>query len=240
MLRTRTLESISIWLISLLLTVPAAAKERKEVIPKAPLFCGVAVQADLVGPSMKIVGSRFDQMEVGGRLNFRDHYFPLCELGIGECDREGHETNNKFHTRAPYFRVGMDYNFNKKHNGNRFMGGVRYGFSSFKCDFSDPDFSDPVWDSGTGFALNNHKERAQWLELAVGCETKIWSIVRMGWNIRFKARLHQSGNSYGDPYYIPGFGKNGSTTFGGTVNLIFDVGRTSKKTNKLNLHEIIQ
>ena len=225
-------------LISLLCCV-ATGKERKEIIPKAPLFCGVAVQADLVGPSMKLVGSRFDQMEVGARLNFRDHYFPLCELGIGESDREGQKTNSKFHTRAPYFRVGMDYNFNKKHNGNRLMGGLRYGFSSFKYDFSDPDYTDPIWNSPTGLSLEGQQGRAQWLEVVVGCETKLWSFVRLGWNLRFKGRLHQSPSPYGEPYYIPGFGKNGSTTFGGTVNLIFDVGRTSKKT-KQTLHDIIQ
>lgn len=215
------------------------AKEHKEVIPKAPFFCGVAVQADLVGPAMKLVGSRFDQMEVGGRLNFRDHYFPICELGIGESDREGQETNNKFHTRAPYFRVGMDYNFNKKHNGNRLMGGLRYGFSGFKYDFSDPDFADPVWGVGNGLTLDGQKGRAQWLEVVVGCEAKLWLFIRLGWNIRFKARLHQSVSDYGEPYYVPGFGKNGSTTFGGTVNLIFDVGRTTKKS-KTKLNELVQ
>ena len=222
-----------ILLISLLTASAAWGEKKKEVIPKAPLFCGAAVYADLAGPIMKAVGSRFDQMEVGARFNFRDHFFPLCELGIGESDREGQENNNKFHTRAPYFRVGMDYNFNKKHNGNRLMGGLRYGFSSFKYDFEDPTFSDPVWPASTGtFKFDNQSGRAQWLEFSVGCETKLWSFIRLGWNIRFKARLHQKTSEYGEPYYLPGFGKNNSSTFGGTINLIFDVGRTSKKTNQ--------
>ncbi len=190
---------------------------------------------------MKAVGARFDQMEVGARLNFRDHYYPLCELGIGESDREGQETDNVFHTRAPYFRVGMDYNFNKKHNGNRLMGGLRYGFSSFKYDFEDPTFTDPVWPASQGtFKFDNQQGRAQWLEFSFGCETKLWSFIRLGWNIRFKARLHQKTSDYGEPYYLPGFGKNGSSTFGGTMNLIFDVGRTSKKTNQTYPNALIK
>ena len=116
------------------------------------------------------------------------------------------------------------------------MGGIRYGFTSFKYDFQNPDFQDPVWGSSqNGLDLSGQQGRAQWLEFTVGCETKIWSFIRLGWNLRFKARLHQKKSEFGEPYYIPGFGKNGSSTFGGTVNLIFDVGRTSKKNKVIDV-----
>ncbi|MBR1789452.1 MAG: hypothetical protein IJ762_09750 [Bacteroidaceae bacterium] len=239
MVHRRTSRYICTLLISLL-SLTAEGREKEEQIPKAPLFCGVAVHADLAGPFMKAVGSKFSQMEVGARLNFRDHFFPICELGIGESNREGRENNNRFHTRAPYFRVGMDYNFNRKHNGNRLMAGLRYGFSAFNYDFSDPDFADAVWQqTASPLSLNRLHGRAQWLEVAVGCETKLWSFIRLGWNLRFKARLHQHVSDYGSPYYLPGFGKNGSSTFGGTVNLIFDIGRTTKKEKqpKTIIHE---
>ncbi len=208
--------------------------DKKQQEPQAPLFCGVAVMADLAGPVMKVLSTRYDQLECGARLNFRDHYFPLVELGIGECDRDGEENSNHFETRAPYFRVGMDYNFNKKHNGNRLFAGVRYAFTSFDFDFQNPDFSDPVFSGGTtdGLYLNDQKARMQWVELSVGCETKLWSFIRLGWTLRFKARLHQKDQPHGEPYYVPGFGKNGNTTWGGTCNLVFDVGKTSKKIRK--------
>lgn len=208
-----------------------AQRNDNETIPKAPFFCGVAVMADLAGPVMKALNTRFNQLEVGTRLNFRDHYFPLIELGIGECTRQGQETNNKFHTRAPYLRLGMDYNFNKKHNGNRFFCGIRYAFSSFRYDLSNPKFHDPVYPNGPiGLILKDRKAAMQWTEINIGCETKLWSFVRLGWSVRFKARFHQNGNEYGDPYYTPGYGKNNSTAWGGTCNLILDVGRTSKRS----------
>ena len=163
----------------------AMAREKKEPIPKAPLFCGAAVFADLSGPVMKAVGARYDQLEIGARLNFRDHYFPICELGIGESDREGRENNNTFHTRAPYFRVGLDYNLNKKHNGNRLMIGLRYAFSSFQFDFSDPDFQDPVWKGETGLTLKDMKGHTGWIEAGIGCETKLWKFIRLGWSLRY-------------------------------------------------------
>lgn len=215
----------------LCISTSVQGKEEEEKSTQAPLFCGVAVMVDLAGPVMKVLDTRFNQLECGARLNFRDKYFPIAELGIGECSRDGQENNNHFKTRAPYFRVGLDYNFNKKHNGNRFFANVRYAFSSFKYDFTNSDFSDPVYPDGRqGFALKDQDARMQWAELGVGCETRLWKIIRLGWTFRFKIRIHQKGNEYGDPYYVPGFGKNGTTTWGGACNLIFDIGKTSKKT----------
>ncbi len=186
---------------------------------------------DLAGPVMKAVGARYDQLECAARLNFRDHYFPIAELGIGESDREGQKNNNHFKTRAPYFRIGIDCNVNKKHNGNRTFIGLRYAFSRFSYDFRDPDFGDPVWQGAgnEGLALDGQKARMQWLEVCAGFETKLWSFIRLGWTLRFKIPTHEGFPVYGDPCYTPGFGKNGGTTWGGTCNLIFDVGRTSKK-----------
>lgn len=213
--------------ISLLLPSPMQARDEgeREKAPKAPLLMGVAVQVDLAGPVMKALNTKFDQLECGARINFRDKYFPLVELGVGECERDGEQNANHFKTRAPYFRVGMDYNFNKKHNGNRFFAGLRYGFSSYTYDFTNVDFQDPVYGGNTGLDLSGQKANMHWAEVSVGCETKLWSFIRLGWTLRFKARISEKDTPYGSPYYVPGFGKNGSTTWGGTCNLIFDIGK---------------
>lgn len=213
--------------ISLLLASPMRARDEgeREKAPKAPLLMGVAVQVDLAGPVMKALNTKFDQLECGARINFRDKYFPLVELGVGECERDGEQNANHFKTRAPYFRVGMDYNFNKKHNGNRFFAGLRYGFSGYTYDFTNVDFQDPVYGGNTGLDLSGQKANMHWAEASVGCETKLWSFIRLGWTLRFKARISEKDTPYGSPYYVPGFGKNGSTTWGGTCNLIFDIGK---------------
>ncbi len=212
--------------------------KKAPVIPKpesnliadiAPVFGGIAVSADLVGFSMKVLNSRFANMEVAGRLNFCEKYFPIVELGIGDCKKTGGDNNNTFSCTAPYYRVGMDYNFNKKMTGNRFFLGLRYAFTSYKYDFENPDYADPVWKIHSPLDLRDMNGKNQWLEIVVGMETKLWSIIRLGWNLRYKARLKQSVPENGDPYYVPGFGKNGGSTFGGTVNLTFDIGKTAKK-----------
>ena len=146
-MKTRTCRYISILLLISLLCPTAWAGNKKNSKPKekAPLLSGVGVGIDICGLAMKAVGARFANMEISGRIGLKEKYFPIFEIGIGDCTRYGGETTNVFSTRAPYWRIGMDYNLNKKVNGNRFLLGVRYGFSSYKYDFTCPDFTDPVY-----------------------------------------------------------------------------------------------
>jgi hypothetical protein len=206
------------------------AKDKPKQQEKAPLLSGIAVSADLVGFTMKAIGSKYANMEVAARLNFYDKYFPIAELGIGDCHSEGAETGNTFSTTAPYMRFGLDYNFNKKHNGNRLFGIFRYGFSSFKFDIGNESFADPVYGTTGPLNLNGLKATGQWLEFGVGVETKLWSIVRLGWSLRYKMRLDLSHPDGGEPYFVPGFGKNDDNGWGGSMTLTFDVGKTAKKT----------
>ena len=219
-------------LILLLISLAFAslhAQQQEKQQEKAPLFSGVAIGADVVGFAMKAMNAKFANMEVSARINLCDKYFPVAELGIGDSHREGAETGNTFSTTAPYLRFGLDYNFNKKHNGNRLFGIVRYGFSSFKYDIGNPTFTDPAYGTSGPLELNGQKATGHWLELGVGVETKLWSFVRLGWSIRYKKRISLTCPDEGEPYVIPGFGKNDDNCFGGTVNLVFDVGKKAKK-----------
>lgn len=230
MKRPRTYSYICILtLISLACLSLQAQEQPQQKKEKAPLLSGVAVSADVVGFAMKAVGAKFANMEVGARINFLDKYFPVAELGIGDCHREGAETGNTFSTTSPYMRFGIDYNFNKKHNGNRLFGIFRYGFSSFKYDVGNETFTDPIYGTTTSLSINDEKATAQWLELGVGIETKLWSFIRLGWSMRYKFRVSLKSPEEGEPYFIPGFGKNDDRGFGGSVNLIFDVGKNIMK-----------
>ncbi len=223
----RTLRYTCILLISLLVALPSTAKKSKYRIepemPPAKFFNGFGVGVDGVGFGMMLTGARFANMEVLGRINLLEKYFPVVELGIGQCDREGNEQSTKFHTRAPYFRVGADYCFTKKRNGNRLLVGLRYAFSSFNYDLSNPDFEDEVYHVPAPLDFRDMKGKMHWLEVCVGVETRIWKFVRLGWTLRFKPRIYKSFSEHGDPWFVPGFGKNDNTTWGGSVNLMFDI-----------------
>ena len=66
-------------------------------------------------------------------------------------------------------------------------------------------------------------------------ECKLWSIVRMGWSLRYKVSVKNVNPVYGNAWYAPGFGKNDTSTWGGTVNLMFDIGKSALR-NKSKKH----
>lgn len=241
MAKMRTLRFICILLSSILMGTTAVAKTSKyrieQPMPPAKFFNGFGVGVDGVGFGMLLAGARYANAEIMGRVNLKERVFPIAELGIGQCDRSGREQPTDFHTRSPYFRLGADYCITGKRNGNRFLVGLRYGVARFDYDMSYPDFKDEVYGGIYPLDFKGLEGKAQWLEMCIGCETKLWRFIRLGWTMRYKARLSNNFSEHGDPWYTPGFGKTGGSTFGGTVNLVFDFDRLTfmKKKQPLTL-----
>lgn len=196
---------------------------------KKYFLTGFAFGGDLVGPVMKAAGSTWSQLEIMGRISLREKVFPIFEFGVGTSTRVGNTTSNRFHTSAPYFRGGLDINCNKKRRSNRFMVGFRIGYSSFSYDYSNPDQADPVWKEPVPLDIKDLSGSAAWGEAVLGFEAKIWSFIRIGWNGRYKFLFTKKHYEYGEPWYIPGYGINGSNCWGGVANIIFEFGRSMKK-----------
>ena len=73
-----------------------------------PLLRNVAVSADLVGP-IQLMVSDYGQYEAALRVNLKDKYFPVVELGIGKADGTDESTQINYKTTAPYGRIGCDF-----------------------------------------------------------------------------------------------------------------------------------
>lgn len=188
-----------------------------------PLFAGFSVSGDLAGAVMAAC-SPFGQYEAAARINLKGRYFPVCEIGWGTSDHTDETTDIHYKTHAPYFRVGCDYNFARDPRAfGRILGGLRYGFSSFKYDVDGPDIVDPVWGTVTPFRLEGIKGKVHWAELSFGVEARMWSIFRLGWSFRYRVRLSNQTSEHGDPWYVPGYGRNDTHALSGTFNLIFDI-----------------
>ncbi len=199
---------------------PTKEKSKKENIR---LFQGMAVSADLAGAVMYGLAS-YGQLEGQLRINLKEKYFPVGEIGIGHSDHTNKDTNLHYTTNSPYIRLGCDINFNKdKASKNRIYGGFRYAFSSFKFDLSGDDMTDPVWGTVVPFNHKGLHSNVSWLELVFGLEANIYKNFHLGWSARYKRRLRQSTSSIGQAWYVPGFGKNNSHNLGATFNIIFDI-----------------
>ncbi|MGN0069155.1 MAG: DUF6048 family protein [Prevotella sp.] len=216
--------------LSLFLFVPLAvlsqSGKKKMVVTETdtiPLFRGVAVSADAVGALQMALGS-YGQYEAALRVNLKDKYYPIVELGLGKADAENVVKGMSYKTSAPYGRVGLDFNLLKnKHDDYRLYAGGRYAYTSYKYDAQGSGMKDPVWGEEVPFEVRDVKCSYHWLEMVVGVDAKIAGPVRLGWSLRYKRRLIHDDGDMGNTWYVPGYGKQGNTRLGGTFNLIFEL-----------------
>lgn len=215
--------AISLLLLSVPLTAAAQDKVQPPIDKDVPLFNGLAVSVDLVGPVQMMTGD-YGQYEAALRINLRDKYFPVVELGIGHSDYEDDVTQISYKTNAPYAKIGIDFNLLKnKHDIYRLYAGLRYAFTSFEYDLSHPGVSDPVWGNTAEYSVAGVKCSYHWAEALIGVDAKIWGPLHLGWSLRYRSRISYNDGSFGNSWYVPGFGKSGSSAIGGTFNVAIDI-----------------
>ena len=71
-----------------------------------PLLRNVAVSADLVGP-IQLMVSDYGQYEAALRVNLKDKYFPVVEIGIGKADGTDESTQINYKTTARTNRLRL-------------------------------------------------------------------------------------------------------------------------------------
>lgn len=214
-------KSATISLLTLALTAaPAAAQNQTDSIA---LMRGIAVSADLVGLA-QIAFSDYGQYEAAARVNLKDRYFPVVEIGYGKADADDPSTKLRYKTSAPYLRVGLDFNIAKnKHDDYRIYAGFRYAMTYYKFDVSSTDLKDPVWGDDVQFGAEGVKANYHWLEGVFGVDAKIAGPLRLGWSFRYRRRIAHNDGTMGGTWYVPGYGKQGGSRMGGTFNVIFEI-----------------
>lgn len=197
---------------ALFFILPIAYAEKKEAVRdtvNVPLLNGVAVEADLVGVVQRVL-SDHGQYEAGVRINMKDKYFPVLEAGWGEADEAMTNTDTPTYCKikAPFFRVGCDYNIlRNKHDIYKVFGGGRYGFSTFDYEMTD-------FDAHATY---------HWLEAVFGIDAKIWGPLHLGWDVRYRRQLAKKYDDRGKPWYVPGFGNQNKTCFSLQFHLTFAI-----------------
>lgn len=209
-------------LVNTPLHAQSSPKKMVEQPDTIPLFRGLAVSIDMFGLGQMVLGD-YGQYEAALRINLKDKYFPVLELGLGKADATDDGTNLHYKTSAPYGRLGLDWNLMKnKHDIYRLYGGVRYGFTSYKYDLDGPDITDPIWGTTAPYGAKGVKCSYHWMEVLFGIDAKIWGPIRMGWSARYKRRIAHNDGDLGKTWYVPGFGKQGSSRFGGTFHVTYE------------------
>ncbi len=67
----------------------------------------------------------------------------------------------------------------------------------------------PSWESQSPFFnREGMKASMHWAEFLVGVQARIYKRINMGWTVRYEIQTKVSPDEYGDPWYVPGFGKS--------------------------------
>lgn len=213
----------------------ATKKEKKAAEIEYPLYNGVFVGIDLWGIGSGLLGGNMTSSEVVACVDLKHRFFPTVEVGYGKTD-EWSDDGIHYKSGAPYFRIGMDYNalYKKKH-GHMILVGLRYGFSRFNYDIGsyelndpiyggppmNPNISDDIWGGSVLYQHPGMKGSMQWLEVGVGIRTRVWRALYMGWGIKYHFKLSESKGRFGDPWYVPGFGKYGNNALGVQYTIMY-------------------
>lgn len=209
----------------------AAMEDAKKSKMLQPLFHAAAVGVDVWDPLMRLFGQSYGIVEFYGELNLHNRYIPVVEFGLGKADYTPDDNNYTYKVSVtPYFRVGFNYNFSYKSNPDYMaFAGIRFGWSRFSYEVNDVSLNSDYWGESALFNLPKQTSSVTYLNLLFGIRVKIYGPISMGWNIRYKAKLHESKAQYGEPWYIPGYGsRNGAFT--GSFSVVYTIPLGGKRT----------
>ena len=240
---------ISIFCCLILFSTPAYSqkKEKKETNPADtityPLFNGISIGYDVMGLINKAYNKDYLTHEVAIDINLKNRYFPVFEIGYGTTNKWS-DLGTHYKSNAPYFRIGADYNFlHKKAHKNILSLGLRYGYSSFSykienlpleddiwgTQIENPSINDDIWGGSIHIDKSSLSSSMHWIEFAVGLRTTIYKNLQMAWSVRLKYRISIEESPYGEPWYIPGYGKYDSSRIGLNYSIIYRIPGKKKK-----------
>lgn len=213
-------------LLTLLPCTIGAQESKKEDKKETLAFKGISLSTDIFGYMSSFLDDGMSS-EVAIEANLGDRFYPIIEAGYGSIDITDENFGIHYKSAAPYMRAGLNYNFSyekgKAPRPNYVYGALRFGCSKMKYDVSSPPLHDPVWGGEVPYSFKNINGFASWIELGVGVNAKIWKNFRMGWCVRYKARVNATKSHNSKIGYIPGFGTNRHTRFGATYSLIYEI-----------------
>ncbi len=192
---------------------------------------GLYFSADVFGYIYPIfVKDAFYSTEVSATMDINNRFFPTVEVGVGHTDIVSQLYEIGYSTRAPYYRVGMDYNVQYKSGKPGYIYlGLRAGYTSFRYSVDAPPLVDPIWGDEASVQFTNMPCRAVWAEAVGGVRTEIVKNFYMGWSLRYKYPIYMAPIANGGPWYIPGFGAGKGGVLGATYTVGYYFNLTKKR-----------
>lgn len=195
-----------------------------------PLVFDASVGVNLWDPLMRAFGQSYGLVGFSAHFNMHNRYIAAFEFGLGEANNTPADNNYTYHSPlAPYFKIGMDYNFLYNSNPDyQVFAGVRYGFSPFKWTLRDVTVDGSYWDEPSVMKFPELNSTAGYLEFLFGIKVKIYKQISMGWTFRYHRLLHYGPKTNGKPWYVPGYGSSNSS-IGASLSVFYTLPINTRK-----------
>ncbi|MCC8070627.1 MAG: DUF6048 family protein [Bacteroidales bacterium] len=200
-----------------------------------PLIYEATAGINIWDPLMRILGQEYGGIDFWAELSLHNRFKPIIEIGVASSDITPDGLNYTFHNSlAPFFKLGMNYNvFYNSNPAYQFCVGLRYGFTSFKYKLTDVTIQGGYWGDPTYPDFPEQTSSVGYFEVVFSVKVKIYGPISMGWALKYHSILNESKNDYGNPMFIPGYGKRENSITGG-LSIMYTI-PLDKKSNNLNV-----
>lgn len=194
--------------------------QKADTLERSYVPTGVRFGVDMISIIRTPIEPKFSGWEAAADIDF-DRYYLVLEAG--RWSRDLSSENDTYSNRGNFWRAGVDVNFLKNDpERNNFFLGFRYARGSFSEQLI-ARVNDPVF--GEGIIQNENIDvGASWAELTTGLRVRMFSVLWMGYTIRYKFGLNTNESSGLVPYDVPGYGRTDkNTTWGFTYYVLVRV-----------------
>lgn len=206
---------------------------------RGDVFRGLSIHADIGSPIISLLGGNTRSYELQVDVNLYRRIFPIFEVGYATAEKELISQIN-YNTRAPFFRVGVNYGLLKPFKDDEtsrnvksypFVG-VRYAFSPMWYNLENIVLDDEYWGTSEVLNFNNQFAYSGWIEVVGGVRVDLFKGLTMGWSVRLKTLLHTTAPDKSHVWYVPGYGKSSGMgfMFNYTIGYTFYSGKDTKET----------
>lgn len=223
-------------LMLVLVSIATQAQEKKttdSIAIKTNRY-GIRVGIDLFKLSRSFYEKDYKGLELVGDYRLTKKYYLAGEIGNENKTVDDDRVN--FTTKGTYFRAGVNYNLyeNWLDMENLVYLGGRYGVSSFSQTLNSYSIYNRNHYFGEDAQITSGEKfsglSAQWIEVVVGVNAKVWNNFYVGFSLRANKLMSNKKPRNFDNLYIPGFNRTYDGDFGVgfnyTVSYFFPVYKT--------------
>lgn len=205
-----------------------AAQQPRAVKNIYPRMYAVEVGVDLWPAVQRALQSHHGLGGIEACLSLYNRYLIALEAGVSQAHYRPEGMNFTYRQNvAPYFKVGIDYNFLYNSDPSyRITALVRYGLSPFAYQYTDVTLDAPYWHETQTIDFPRCHTVSGFVEVGAALQVKLVGPLSAGWSVRYHSIVHHGRQPWGEPWSTPGYGVT-SGALGVTLSLTYTIPLTN-------------